>query len=48
MKCLISRNSSVGIFWEKKNKEEGKKSLFLLEINEMPNEGSIFDGYNAL
>ena len=26
----------MGIFWEKKNKEDGKKSRFLLEI---PNEG---------
>lgn len=29
----------MGIFWEKKNKEEGKKSRFLLEI---PNEGGRF------
>ena len=29
----------MGIFWEKKNKEDGKKSRFLLELNEMPNEG---------
>ena len=26
------------IFWEKKNKEDGKKSRFLLEI---PNEGGV-------
>ena len=29
----------MGIFWEKKNKEDGKKSRFLHEINEIPNEG---------
>ena len=29
----------MGIFWEKKNKEDGKKSRFLLEI---PNEGGRF------
>lgn len=29
----------MGIFWEKKNKEDGKKSRFLHEI---PNEGGRF------
>ena len=32
----------MGIFWEKKNKEDGKKSRFLHEINEIPNEGGRF------
>jgi hypothetical protein len=31
----------MGIFWEKKNKEDGKKSRFLHEINEIPNEGGV-------
>ena len=39
MKFPISWNSSMGIFWEKKNKEDGKKSRFLHEI---PNEGGRF------
>ena len=32
----------MGIFWEKKNKEDGKKSRFLHEINEIPNEGGLY------
>lgn len=32
----------MSIFWEKKNKEDGKKSRFLHEINEIPNEGGRF------